>query len=458
MRYKKLPFIICTFFINLLLLFFSFNNENEISFIFCGDFIPHDFIRNYANNFGYKFLFNEFLQEINSNLSFINSINDNLCIFYNLETPILSKMKPFKSFIFSEEKRLPSELADVNFQFISIANNHILDWGYEGFLETYDILNFLKKEKNIKYSGYLIKNKNQQFFDIQDKITNFLNDIVFYNFESFENNGIKICFISITLLMNNLKEWFIYEKKLYLNENINLIPSFIPIINFANLLSNRNKYLLLLVNQIKKLKEYYDILIVGIHWGNEYEETPQQYQIELSKILIENGVDIIWGHHSHIPGKIMIYKDKIVIFSNGNLLSGQARSLNYNDKNKIHKNYFYTKSIPFFVITLKVNFKNNINQKNYNRFLKIKSIKVFPFYQLNSSKNLSIKLINSIKENYNLSINEKENLQKSKEFIKKQFFNYLLFPNENMNNENSSFFEIKKIEEETYYELLFIYK
>jgi len=62
-----------------------------------------------------------------------------------------------------------------------------------------------------------------------------------------------------------------------------------------------------------------DILIVSLHWGVEesFEVLPEQR--EFAHSLIDNGVDVILGHHPHQFQGIEIYKGKPVFYSLGNL-------------------------------------------------------------------------------------------------------------------------------------------
>lgn len=66
-----------------------------------------------------------------------------------------------------------------------------------------------------------------------------------------------------------------------------------------------------------------DIKVMMPHRGAEYHLNPNKTQIEQAHALIDNGLDIIVGGHSHIPGKIEIYKGKYIFYSLGNALFDQ---------------------------------------------------------------------------------------------------------------------------------------
>ena len=46
-----------------------------------------------------------------------------------------------------------------------------------------------------------------------------------------------------------------------------------------------------------------DVIVVFIHWGNEYQREPSEYQIELGRKMIEWGANIVLGSHPHVIQK-----------------------------------------------------------------------------------------------------------------------------------------------------------
>ncbi|MFH0952475.1 MAG: CapA family protein [Patescibacteria group bacterium] len=63
--------------------------------------------------------------------------------------------------------------------------------------------------------------------------------------------------------------------------------------------------------------------IVSIHWGGEYQSHSNQVQQELAHQLIDNGADLILGHHSHVLQETELYKDKLIFYSLGNFIFDQ---------------------------------------------------------------------------------------------------------------------------------------
>ena len=198
----------------------------------------------------------------------------------NLETPIIEK-KPaslvpevmLSDMNFNGSK----EQFDVfsgfgkykGFDVLSTANNHSLDMGEEGVLETID---FLKKE-GVSFVG-TTSNKNVKTYKIIEK------------------NGVKIGFLAFTYSMN---QYLPIEGKEYL---VNYLP-----------LNEPNCDLGEIKQQCEELKESgVDILFLHLHQGNAYQKYPCDHSIDLYHRLFEEcGIDIIAGGHPHNVQPTEIY-------------------------------------------------------------------------------------------------------------------------------------------------------
>lgn len=78
-----------------------------------------------------------------------------------------------------------------------------------------------------------------------------------------------------------------------------------------------------LINNIQKLKdEGADIIVAVFHWGNELMETPDENQLILGHLAIDEGADLVIGHHPHILQGIEEYKGKMIAYSLGNFCFG----------------------------------------------------------------------------------------------------------------------------------------
>ncbi|SFO76052.1 poly-gamma-glutamate synthesis protein (capsule biosynthesis protein) [Halolactibacillus alkaliphilus] len=83
-----------------------------------------------------------------------------------------------------------------------------------------------------------------------------------------------------------------------------------------------------MIMDIKAAKKVADVIVMHVHFGLEYERMPNNEQKRLAQAMIDEGVDVIFGHHPHVlqPAEWIEREDGsrgFVIYSLGNFLSGQ---------------------------------------------------------------------------------------------------------------------------------------
>jgi poly-gamma-glutamate synthesis protein (capsule biosynthesis protein) len=98
----------------------------------------------------------------------------------------------------------------------------------------------------------------------------------------------------------------------------------ISLIGFDDTVSRVNKENL--KNKISQAQQASDLVIVNFHWGNEYKTEPNQRQIDLAYFSIDNGADIIVGHHPHVIQPLRYYQGKPIFYSLGNFVFDQMWS------------------------------------------------------------------------------------------------------------------------------------
>ena len=74
-----------------------------------------------------------------------------------------------------------------------------------------------------------------------------------------------------------------------------------------------------------------DVQIVSMHWGEEYQFTPNEEQTQLAQLLSDAGVDVIVGGHPHVIQPMDYLTGKsgnqtLVMYSLGNFISSQAEN------------------------------------------------------------------------------------------------------------------------------------
>lgn len=78
-----------------------------------------------------------------------------------------------------------------------------------------------------------------------------------------------------------------------------------------------------LLDNIASLREQgAQIIIVSFHWGQEKENVPSDVQVELAHAAVDNGADLVLGHHPHVLQGIEEYKGKNIVYSLGNFCFG----------------------------------------------------------------------------------------------------------------------------------------
>lgn len=79
------------------------------------------------------------------------------------------------------------------------------------------------------------------------------------------------------------------------------------------------------INQLKN--NDVDLIISYIHWGNEYQHQPSDYQLTLGRKMVEWGVNLVLGSHPHVVQKSEIVeyggRDNLIVYSMGNFISNQ---------------------------------------------------------------------------------------------------------------------------------------
>ncbi len=79
---------------------------------------------------------------------------------------------------------------------------------------------------------------------------------------------------------------------------------------------------LLIKQAIKDIRDDADFVIVSLHWGLENKAEVHPAARQLAHDIIDNGADIILGHHPHIPRGVETYKGGLIAYSLGNFIFG----------------------------------------------------------------------------------------------------------------------------------------
>jgi gamma-polyglutamate biosynthesis protein CapA len=80
-----------------------------------------------------------------------------------------------------------------------------------------------------------------------------------------------------------------------------------------------------IIAEIIKCRSISDFVIVTYHWGVEYSRLPAKKQIDIAHISIDNGADLVIGHHPHVIQGIEKYHGKFILYSLGNFVFDQHK-------------------------------------------------------------------------------------------------------------------------------------
>lgn len=230
-----------------------------VTILFVGDIMLDRGVRNAINREGVNYPFEAVRELLVSpdlsigNLEGVFTDNPSIAVVNN------------KILRFTFDPSLVSMLKDFGFDGFSLANNHALDFGREGFENTRRLLS----------------------------------DNGMFSFGSPINDGV----LSAKHSVREEKVCFVGYHSLFYPDTT------------------------LVLNEIKNLISECDFLVTVAHWGEEYQDEENEAQREVARSFIDAGADLVIGHHPHVVQPVEIYKDKAIFYSLGNFLFDQDFSI-----------------------------------------------------------------------------------------------------------------------------------
>ena len=226
--------------------------------------------------------------------------------FANIESPIDQTKKVSAYPYFNMSKQYAEAAVEAGFDVFSLCNNHTFDKGINGIQETLKSVNeitekYSTKENPLYFSGTRETYKGE------------------YTYNLIEKNGWKILFLPITEILN--------------------LPEARDYVNYSKDTEEGRE---LLIKYCKSLREKNpcDLFIISFHTSEpEYIRSYKKSQTQLYEKLLEAGVDVVWANHAHIikDRKIIINTQdgtqKVIMYGNGNTISGQRRAPVLTSKN-----------------------------------------------------------------------------------------------------------------------------
>ena len=245
----------------------------KTSLVMVGDCLLHQTVYNDAYVSNNKYDFKPMLKYIKPIVSKFD------IAYYNQETIIGGKALGLSTYpMFNSPEEIGEDMLDAGFNLVSLANNHSYDKGIKGITNS---VNYWKEKKDVITAGMYISKEDRDTIAIG------------------QSNNITYAFLSYTTVLNGfvLPKGQEYLINLYDKEKVK--------------------------KDIESVRDKVDVVIVAMHWGEEYTHTPTKEEKEIAKYLSELDVDIVIGAHPHVVQPIEYVGDTLVFYSLGNFLSSQ---------------------------------------------------------------------------------------------------------------------------------------
>ena len=343
----------------------SKEEKYKLSLIMAGDMLVHDKIyneaRKNANNNGYDF---------KPMLTYIKDIvKDYDLAYYNEEVVLGGSYIGLSSYpAFNSPYEVGLDMIDTGFNMVSLATNHTLDRGIKAIENSLDFWN----STDVYTAGSYKTMEERNNIKIKEK------------------NNITYAMLNYTYGTNGIKRPNGYE-------------SYVNIWDMSNK-NSYEEYKNVVKQDIENIRNKVDVLIVAMHFGEEYNFNTTWYQEDSSNFLSSLGVDIIIGTHSHVLGPIKWINNTLVIYSLGNFLSAHE-VVNLSNRIGLLSSIDIVKEVKDNNTTIKLeNLNNDLIYTYHNNY---KDFKVIPFS--NSDINKYLDNASSIYDKYSKYVTSLDN-------------------------------------------------
>lgn len=195
----------------------------------------------------------------------------------NLEAPFTNDTLAFeKKFNFKVPPEYAHSLVSGGFDVVTLANNHIMDFGERGLVSTIQTLDDL----GVKHCG-----AGLNLYEAHEPAV-------------VKVGGQKIAFFGYSMT---------FPTEFYAKEDSSGTAYPEPEI---------------MEDSLRRWEDLVDFTVVSFHWGAEKRQTPKDYQIYFAHLAIDSGADLVLGHHPHVLQGLELYKNRLIAYSLGNFAFG----------------------------------------------------------------------------------------------------------------------------------------
>jgi poly-gamma-glutamate synthesis protein (capsule biosynthesis protein) len=201
----------------------------------------------------------------------------------NLEEPLTNATIPLqgKQFNFKADPESVKTLAKGGVDLVTLANNHAMDYEQSGLVETMETLD----KAGILHLGAGRDEKEARRPDIV------------------EVKGQRVAYLG------------------YYGADLHAAGKSTAGTNYADEAR--------IAADIKSIRDQVDWIVVNFHWGEELATHPADWQVDMAHFTIDQGADVVVGHHPHVLQGAEIYKGRPIAYSLGNFIFGGNASSDY---------------------------------------------------------------------------------------------------------------------------------
>ena len=254
----------------------SAQNADTLNILFTGDILLDRGVRQVIEHHGVDHLFSDGIDSVFRSAQLV--VGNLECPATKIEAPV------FKRFIFRGEPEWLDTLQRHGYTHLNLANNHSIDQGREGLLDT---------KRNILAAGMMPIGAGENM-----------------------NEAVQ----PVLLAEHPRKVWLVASLRLAL-ENYAYLPDK-PCVSQEPMDS-----LLERVNRLRRTDST-AVIIVSLHWGGEHTLQPLPSQRLEAHQLIRAGADVLICHHTHTLQTIEEFQGKKIYYSIGNFIFDQPKPIN----------------------------------------------------------------------------------------------------------------------------------
>lgn len=74
------------------------------------------------------------------------------------------------------------------------------------------------------------------------------------------------------------------------------------------------------VERVRRVRSPGDLVVVSVHWGSNWGYHVPREQIRFARALVDGGVDVVYGHSSHHPRPVEVYRDRLILYGCGDFI------------------------------------------------------------------------------------------------------------------------------------------